>query len=139
MVNAYDNDTGRNGLINFELIDDCFGLLEIDSSSGELKLLKLLDSVEKDVSHCVALVQAFDDGTPPKASQAFLEVNVDMFRFKYCDDLLTKDLSVEVNLESQKINQALVRIGASSILNQRFFWLKKYSQGRIMLLRTLLS
>ena len=49
----------KNGLINFELIDDCFGLLEIDSRGGELKLLKLLDSV--DISHCVALVQAFDD------------------------------------------------------------------------------
>ena len=117
VVNAYDNDTGRNGLINFELIEDCFGLLEIDSSSGELKLLKLVDSVDKDISHCVALVQAFDDGTPPKSTRALLEVDVNIFRFKYCDDLLANDLSSEVNLESQKINQASIRIGANNILS----------------------
>ena len=116
VAQAYDNDTGRNGLVNYELISDCYGLVEIDSTSGELKLFNALDSFGEDISECSAKIEAYDNGTPRKYSSNLLTVNLKLFKLKNCDDLLITDLN-DINLESQSINQNIIKLAPSKIAN----------------------
>ena len=116
VAQAFDNDTGRNGLVNYELISDCFGLVEIDSSSGELKLVNALDSFSEDISDCLAEIEAYDNGTPRKYSSNLLTVNVLIFNLINCEDLLISDLN-EINLQSQNINQSIVKLAPNKVAN----------------------
>jgi hypothetical protein len=116
VAQAYDNDTGRNGLVNYELISDCFGLVEIDSAGGELKLVNALDSFGEDISECSAKIEAYDNGTPRKYSSNFLTVNLKLFKLKNCDDLLITDLN-DINLQSQSINQSIIKLAPNKIAN----------------------
>ena len=116
VAQAYDNDTGRNGLVNYELISDCFGLVEIDSISGELKLVNALDSFSEDISDCLARIEAYDNGTPRKYSTNLLTVNIKIFKLKNCDDLLISDLN-EINLHSQNLNQSIVNLAPNKVAN----------------------
>jgi hypothetical protein len=92
-VNATDQDTGRNGLVKYvihPLLD--FDYFKIDSSSGNLTLSKYLFN---SMSNFLSLkVQAYDQGTPKRASSTDVRVIIKKVELaNSCDDILNTSVT----------------------------------------------
>ncbi|XP_071087130.1 protocadherin-11 X-linked-like [Haliotis cracherodii] len=104
-VTATDNDEGENGNVFYRLsshqADEIHRYFAMDVISGNMVLKQQLNS-----GHVKVIIEASDQGTPPKISQAFVEVEI--------LDTINNPPAVTINILSETGNAKVkesVRIG----------------------------
>lgn len=77
-VSASDDDEGQNGVVHYQFSTNPNGesqkLFSINNSSGEVKVIQQLTFTSGEPHRIV--VSAFDHGSPPLSSQAFINIHV---------------------------------------------------------------
>ncbi|KFD66569.1 hypothetical protein M514_01566 [Trichuris suis] len=73
-LKAVDSDSGQNARITYSIVGGNGSVFEVDPTTGEIRLLQLLDREEK--PNYTLLVQATDAGFPALSSIAHVFVNV---------------------------------------------------------------
>jgi hypothetical protein len=104
-VLALDDDSGRNGLVSYDFINNCLGILKINTITGEIKLAKSLINFEK--NECSGLVEAFDFGTPKKFSTANIFIKIS--KIATCDDLFNS-FDTNIKLKYQEANLIIAQL-----------------------------